>query len=750
MDDFECDGYEMEVVPVKVVLEKKSGITFKGSGEGYLEAHRIIKLMTGTKGDRFLKNGVEMTILDTPKNKPIKVEIKLKNGISGKANLKIFEINRNGGATMMVQKVSGGDFLHVKTLGLKVLKHIIDGVIDGKITEKDVDSCKRKVSRRAELGKTKSLNRECKSHLCQSCEKTFTTLQGLNLHVGHIHRTEMDLKCDICKYTGRSREELNQHKLSSHTISESPNSKKIKIDLTDKQKITESVIKVDEKVFESMMDIDREEDETFLTKQNDENILMKQKLNEEEEKRIKLLRQNEEEVDKKRKRQISTDKRKKKKSTRKNKSKEENNQEEKMEVKEDTLKEETDISLGYMGWQIDEEEGQPKNRTFLAFQKVFNDLRSDYTQTKEKVEGLEKSSLVQKNNFAKLNKEFNSLKNEYKECVEALRKETEERTKAESTVTVLKEIIESKEEMRSEEDRNSENMEIDDALGVWITQQKRKPVKLAKSLSKTRKCENCEETFSNETELSNHSREHKRDLQNSNQWQKTFAHSSGMENHAIKHKKDLLVCKSCEKKFETEQEVKDHEKEHKTRLILNCTKCGEKFSNKEQLSRHTTKHEVNHQFNCECDVCDRRFEAKINMDNHKTTHTQVPDHKCCKCDKIYSTMNKLRRHDWRSHRSIDCNICGENLESRDQISTHRKIVHKMFKRIKCKFFPNCLDEDECFFIHEDTSSIEITDNQHCLEGENCKEQSCEFSVKEHKTVFKDSFLGSRSQVTRRK
>ena len=68
MDDIKCDGYEMEIVPVKAVLEKKSGITFKGNGEGYLEAHRIIRLMTGTKGDRFLKNGVEMTILDTPKN----------------------------------------------------------------------------------------------------------------------------------------------------------------------------------------------------------------------------------------------------------------------------------------------------------------------------------------------------------------------------------------------------------------------------------------------------------------------------------------------------------------------------------------------------------------------------------------------------------------------------------------------------------------------------------------------------------
>ena len=139
------------------------------------------------------------------------------------------------------------------------------------------------------------------------------------------------------------------------------------------------------------------------------------------------------------------------------------------------------------------------------------------------------------------------------------------------------------------------------------------------------------------------------------------------------------------------------------------------------------------------------------MDQHKTAHTQVSENKCCKCDKIYSTMSKLRRHDWRSHRSIECNICGEQLDSRDLISTHRKIVHKMSNRIKCRFFPNCLDEDECFFIHEETSRTEIADyKQHCLEGQNCKNQSCEFSENEHRTVLRNSFLGGRTQSNRRK
>ena len=95
-------------------------------------------------------------------------------------------------------------------------------------------------------------------------------------------------------------------------------------------------------------------------------------------------------------------------------------------------------------------------------------------------------------------------------------------------------------------------------------------------------------------------------------------------------------------------------------------------------------------------------------------------------------MTKLRRHDWRSHRNVECNICGEQLQSRDQISTHRKIVHKMVKKIKCKFYPTCLDEDECFFVHEEVSSQEAQEPESCLDGENCQNQSCEFPEREHR------------------
>ena len=99
-------------------------------------------------------------------------------------------------------------------------------------------------------------------------------------------------------------------------------------------------------------------------------------------------------------------------------------------------------------------------------------------------------------------------------------------------------------------------------------------------------------------------------------------------------------------------------------------------------------------------------------------------------------MRFLRRHDWRSHREIDCNICGEIIPSREDIKSHRQLKHQMFKRVFCKYFPSCLDGDECFFEHEKDSNVPGTkEDLYCPNGEKCNDQSCKFSEQKHKSTF---------------
>ena len=91
-------------------------------------------------------------------------------------------------------------------------------------------------------------------------------------------------------------------------------------------------------------------------------------------------------------------------------------------------------------------------------------------------------------------------------------------------------------------------------------------------------------------------------------------------------------------------------------------------------------------------------------------------------------MRKLRRHDWRTHRNIECTICSEILESRQEITKHRQSVHKMFRKLTCRYYPECYDEEECLFEHVENSENKPNG---CPNGQNCTDQECQYTEKEH-------------------
>ena len=66
--------------------------------------------------------------MDNAKNKPIKIELKPTKGSSGKANIKLYDVNNRGGATMMITKVTDGNFSHVKVLAFKIIEYLLDDI----------------------------------------------------------------------------------------------------------------------------------------------------------------------------------------------------------------------------------------------------------------------------------------------------------------------------------------------------------------------------------------------------------------------------------------------------------------------------------------------------------------------------------------------------------------------------------------------------------------------------------------------
>ena len=81
-------------------------------------------------------------------------------------------------------------------------------------------------------------------------------------------------------------------------------------------------------------------------------------------------------------------------------------------------------------------------------------------------------------------------------------------------------------------------------------------------------------------------------------------------------------------------------------------------------------------------------------------------------------MSNLRRHDWRSHRDVKCAICDDRIESRQEIGNHRQSKHQIFKKTFCRFYPECLDGDECLFSHEQENKS-LNGSQLCPRGPTC-------------------------------
>ena len=975
-EDLNCDGYDLEIVPVKASKENKTGITLKGKDGDYLEAHRILKNMTQTKGDQYVINGVEVGILDAPKNKPINIAIKPKFGLTGKANLKIYEMNGRGGATIFISRVSGGNFGHVETLGLKVIKYLFDGLIKGSIKEEDIEGKFKKKDVKT------STEKLAKVATCTKCDKTFQNAQGLKIHIKRKHVKD-ESSCNYCDKAFKEEKNVEEHIKTEHIDTKSPSPKKRKqcedvkmVETEDEEEkdtskdILESTsweekrlehreteIKINDIEISSMEDysqntkeaeINRKIEEDFKEREalNDLKVLKKQTAWFEAEVKFQELKkkalEDQMKEEKKRKRQASVGKKKKKSKEKKEKSLEtgvenvpenvkvidkslddrfveaglkrddhrifkvkadgacasnsvaahchgdsnlgpyvrrnvndyicknwkhfqqfitfpltetagstnftfeneneylnflkndsrsgklwanhevlqvvanmynikihiltthipsnkgvisrwthlvpdrrlesghqnrsfmlndmwlihENNTHFDLIVRKDSILSQKDglfqrncekgdnkseinvemkehveqdhfgydcdeckykaitekdlethtdmkhskqnVGPGYMGWKMDEEnvniQNESKESEDSALRKEIKELKEVVKNLVDNIQNIKKDTTKEMN---QLKNETKSLKKDFKECMEVLYKETYEKNRIETTLKVLQENIEAEKELKNfsketvesntkEKDIESDgNMSVDEEDG-WKRQKRTIRNKMRGQRSDF-KCNICSISFKMEDELLKH---------------------IGM-NHGNERKRYLFNCENCEFKADTENEIKKHLfQEHESESV-----------------RDQCMHESNkqHQLEYNCNKCE--YESQIENEFKKHVQQKHVDQKfsCNKCDKEYNTMAKLRRHDWRSHRQIECNICGKSIESRQEIKNHRQTEHKMFKTVFCKFFPDCLDEDECLFEHGKNDTIK-DGVEVCSQGRKCNDQSCKYSEQQHVQV----------------
>ena len=403
------------------------------------------------------------------------------------------------------------------------------------------------------------------------------------------------------------------------------------------------------------------------------------------------------------------------------------------------------VGPGYMGWTV-----KDNNETEVGFKNRVAEVKEVYDEMRREFEELKKDLYKKVNKeMAKVKLEVKDAKDAYKKCVEDLRLETRARNEAETMAKVLKDTLDAKKDLEKKE--GIEVMEVDEKVeddgGEW--KQQRKQTKRTnkrnrqKSESKEENmlnCDLCSMVVESPAELRSHRETHEKFY--CTQCDESFSKKREFMEHVPTHTENMFKCEECEATFDQERLFKKHIDKHAGKKVFECEQCNLTFQQEKLFRRHEQIHTEETVFTC--DECDETFKIEREFRSHRQSHdsrtekhqSSTEQFNCLKCDKVYGHMRKLRRHDWRSHRSIECTICKETLENRQEIVHHRETKHNMLRKIACRYFPDCYDDEECLYDHIQLSDGEGTPTV-CPSGLNCADQSCTFSEQNHRSVKND-------------
>ncbi len=126
-----------------------------------------------------------------------------------------------------------------------------------------------------------------------------------------------------------------------------------------------------------------------------------------------------------------------------------------------------------------------------------------------------------------------------------------------------------------------------------------------------------------------------------------------------------------------------------------CDLCEKRFNCKSKLEQHRIVHTFVKPFACDADGCEKKFTQKASMRLHKCrVHEKVPSkYRCEHCDRSCSTSDVLKNH-LRTHtgeRPYACTKCAMKFTQRSSVQAHCRAAHtneRAYACINCeKTFP---------------------------------------------------------------
>ncbi|XP_049634404.1 histone-lysine N-methyltransferase PRDM9-like [Suncus etruscus] len=185
-----------------------------------------------------------------------------------------------------------------------------------------------------------------------------------------------------------------------------------------------------------------------------------------------------------------------------------------------------------------------------------------------------------------------------------------------------------------------------------------------------------------------------------------FSDSSNLRKHQKMHPREKShICKECGRGFHVRSQLIIHQMTHTGEKPHICRECGRGFRRRSHLLRHQMTHtgEKPHV----CAECGRGFIQKSHLIIHQRTHTEEKPYVCRECGQGFSDRSNFRKHQKMHPREKPhiCRECGRGFHVRSQLIRHQ-MTHTGEKPHVCAECGRGFIQKSHLIIHQRTHTEE--------------------------------------------